>query len=212
MARTARGPRPLTSPYPDDGKPAFAANAATKTAVPHQRSNRALTVALGAFGGACALAGVAISLTLGYRGLAGSAPEIAACAAVVAAVALTGTGLLLSRRERDLHLEEHRRTSRAERIQHELDLLGLTPREMTVARLILQHRSYDEIARIAELAPRTVQFHASNVFHKAYVTRRRDFERLMLAEAPTQTGAPYERIPRLRPDASVDSQDSSTEQ
>ena len=86
--------------------------------------------------------------------------------------------------------------SRAELIRRELDALGLTPRETTIAELILQHRSYDEIAVMCRLSPRTVQFHASNIFRKAYVTRRREFERIMLADE--NRPEPYERIARIR--------------
>ncbi len=41
-----------------------------------------------------------------------------------------------------------------------------------------------------------MQFHASNIFRKAYVTRRREFERIMLADE--NCPEPYERIARIR--------------
>lgn len=162
--------------------------------VPPSRLARA--GALGCFSAACLLAGAAISLAL-HGGAAEAAGALVACAVLVGAIALAGLGILLARRERGLRTQELRRTGRIERIQHELDLLGLTPKEMPIAKLILQHSSYDDIARALAIAPRTVQFHASNIYRKAYVTRRRDFERLMLAEPSERNGTPYEVIPRL---------------
>lgn len=69
-------------------------------------------------------------------------------------------------------------------IEYRLDALDLTDKERAVARLILQHQSYRDIAHLCRIAPRTVQFHASNVFRKADVHRRRDFEHLMLTPSP----------------------------
>lgn len=155
-----------------------------------RKASRTAAAAFAAFGGACILAGVAGCLALGAPAPPGTPAAAIMCAAAAAACALSGTGLLLARRERSLRLWERAQTSRSERIQHELDMLGLTPKEMAVARLILQHRSYDEISKLTGLALRTVQFHASNAFRKAYVTRRRDFERLMLASADQEAETP----------------------
>lgn len=165
-----------------------------------ERSRRTMGVALGCFGMACGLAGAAICLVLAAPSQSDGTLAIVACAAVAVAVALVGTGLLLALRERRQHTQELRRASRIERIHHELDLLGLTPKEIPVAKLILQHQSYDDIARTLGIATRTVQFHASNIYHKAYVTRRRDFERLILADLFERNGAPHEVIARLTPE------------
>ena len=53
---------------------------------------------------------------------------------------------------------------------------------MPIAKLILQHQSYATIAAERHLAVRTVQFHATNIFRKAYVSNRRDFERVILTD------------------------------
>lgn len=91
-------------------------------------------------------------------------------------------GMMLALRERSLRTQQMRRVTRAEQIQGELDSLGLTPKEMPIAKLILQHQSYATIAAERHLAVRTVQFHATNIFRKAYVSNRRDFERVILAD------------------------------
>lgn len=90
--------------------------------------------------------------------------------------------MMLALRERSLRTQQMRRVTRAEQIQGELDSLGLTPKEMPIAKLILQHQSYATIAAERHLAVRTVQFHATNIFRKAYVSNRRDFERVILAD------------------------------
>ena len=93
-------------------------------------------------------------------------------------------------------LRKDRQSAAMTRQRQRLEALGLTPRETTVAQLILQQCSYQDIAERCQLAPRTVQFHASNIFRKAYVTRRREFERIMLADE--NCPEPYERIARIR--------------
>lgn len=154
--------------------------------------------AVASFAAACALGGGACSIALGNPA-PDDLPRMAALLGALAwAAGLIGTGLLLVLRQRDLRKDEARLTSRAERIRCELDALGLTPRETTIAELILQHRSYDDIAERCHLSPRTVQFHASNIFRKAYVTRRREFERLMLAD--DRDPKPHESVPRIRSD------------
>ncbi|MCI8424805.1 MAG: helix-turn-helix transcriptional regulator [Adlercreutzia sp.] len=174
-------------------------NASLLGAEPARRhSTLFLAAALTAFGGACLLAGAAVCLALIAPTTLGVEPTMLACAAVAGAAALVGIGLLLALRERNLRTQEVRLTSRAARIQSELDSLGLTPKEMAVAQLILQHRSYGDIGQLCHLAPRTVQFHASNIYRKAYVTRRRDFEQLLLADADRAAEAPYECITRIR--------------
>lgn len=69
--------------------------------------------------------------------------------------------MMLALRERSLRTQQMRRVTRAEQIQGELDSLGLTPKEMPIAKLILQHQSYATIAAERHLAVRTVQFHAT---------------------------------------------------
>lgn len=200
---TPRAARPAASSAPTTTAPPAPTTKTRPARTPrwateHQRSRLVLFGALGSFAAACLLGGGACSIALGHPAPA-DFPRTALLAGLLAcALALVGAGLLLALRERDLRRGETRRASRAEQIRRELDALGLTPRETTVAELILQHRSYDDIAAQCGLSPRTVQFHASNIFRKAYVTRRRDFERLLLTEGDTGE-EPYERIRRLRP-------------
>ena len=61
-------------------------------------------------------------------------------------------------------LRKGRRRDMVARQRQRLEALSLTPRETTVAQLILQQCSYQDIAERCQLAPRTVQFHASNIF------------------------------------------------
>ena len=82
-----------------------------------------------------------------------------------------------------------RRRDMAVRQRQRLEVLGLTPRETTVAQLILQQCSYQDIAERCQLAPRTVQFHASNIFRKAGVSRRREFEQLVNGSEPLPPAA-----------------------
>lgn len=163
-------------------------------------SSLALIGAATSFAAACLLGGGACSIALGNP-----APTDLPCMATIAgalacAAGLLGLGLLFSLRERDLRKREIRLTTRAERVRQELDALGLTPRETTIAELILQHRSYADIAACCHLSPRTVQFHASNIYRKAFVTQRRQFEHLMLVDGLQRESAPYKRIARIRPD------------
>lgn len=138
---------------------------------------------------------------------------------LAAACALAALGMMLALRERSLRTQQMRRVTRAEQIQGELDSLGLTPKEMPIAKLILQHQSYATIAAERHLAVRTVQFHATNIFRKAYVSNRRDFERVILADErnddrsdggrrdtpccrsnqTTPPDGPRRRAPRMRP-------------
>lgn len=181
---------------------------------PHRRRT-ALAGAGAAFAAALLLAGAACALALGVPAPFGFDGAALIVGALSASAAATGLGVVLALRDRGQQAQRQHRTTRAEQIQRELDALDLTPREMAVAQLILQHRSYRDIAEACHLSVRTVQFHASNAFHKAYVSRRRDFERIMLADPATADqpagpfrggsvgatgGEPYERIPRLRPD------------
>ena len=86
-------------------------------------------------------------------------------------------------------LRKDRRRDMVARQRQRLEALGLTPRETTVAQLILQQCSYQDIAERCQLAPRTVQFHASNIFRKAGVSRRREFEQLVNGTAPPPPAA-----------------------
>ncbi|WP_282191298.1 helix-turn-helix transcriptional regulator [Adlercreutzia caecimuris] len=163
------------------------------------RSLPYLIGALTAFGAACALGGGACSIALGNPASTDALHLSLIAGALACAAGFIAIGIMLALRQRDLRRQEMHLASRAELIRRELDALGLTPRETTIAELILQHRSYDEIAVMCRLSPRTVQFHASNIFRKAYVTRRREFERIMLADE--NRPEPYERIARIRPSA-----------
>lgn len=86
-------------------------------------------------------------------------------------------------------LRKDRQSAAMTRQRQRLEALGLTPRETTVAQLILQQCSYQDIAERCQLAPRTVQFHASNIFRKAYVSRRREFEQLVNGSEPLPPAA-----------------------
>ncbi len=86
-------------------------------------------------------------------------------------------------------LRKGRRRDMVARQRQRLEALGLTPRETTVAQLILQQCSYQDIAERCQLAPRTVQFHASNIFRKAGVSRRREFEQLVNGSEPLPPAA-----------------------
>lgn len=180
----------LAHPHP-------ASRIASPEPAPAPHSFPYLIGALVAFGAACALGGGACSIALGSPADVGAPRFSLVAGALACAAGLIAIGIMLALRQRDLRRQEIHLTSRAELIHRELDALGLTPREMTIAELILQHRSYDEIAATCRLSPRTVQFHASNIFRKAYVTRRREFERIMLADEDRPE--PYERIARIRP-------------
>ena len=86
-------------------------------------------------------------------------------------------------------LRKGRRRDMVARQRQRLEALSLTPRETTVAQLILQQCSYQDIAERCQLAPRTVQFHASNIFRKAGVSRRREFEQLVNGSEPLPPAA-----------------------
>lgn len=182
-------------------QPELPAEHAAEPAAPRRSSTVTLVGALGCFAAACLLAGAAACIALGAPVPAGLGQSALIAAAAAGALALVGIGATLALRERSLRRGEARAAGRLARIRRELDAMGLTPRETAVAERILQHRCYQDIAEEMGLSPRTVQFHASNIFRKAYVTRRRDFERLLLAE-PAEGGSEedaYECMRRIRP-------------
>lgn len=182
-------------------QPELPAENAAEPAAPRRSSTVTLAGALGCFAAACLLAGAAACIALGAPVPAGLGQSALIAAAAAGALALVGIGATLALRERSLRQGEARAAGRMARIRRELDAMGLTPRETAVAERILQHRCYQDIAEEMGLSPRTVQFHASNIFRKAYVTRRRDFERLLLAE-PAEGDSEedaYECMRRIRP-------------
>lgn len=63
-----------------------------------------------------------------------------------------------------------------------LGAFGLTKQEKRIACLVLQNRTYQQIAEECGISERTVKFHAKNVYKKADVEGRRDFEIKMLSE------------------------------
>lgn len=153
---------------------------------------------------ACLFGGATCSIALGNPAPT-ELPRMAIIAGTLAcALALVGLGALLALRMHDLKRREAHLITRVERVRRELDALGLTPRETAIAELILQHRSYADIAACCRLSPRTVQFHASNIFRKAFVTQRRQFEHLILVEGLEGDSAAYERIPRIRPEGNTE--------
>ena len=58
--------------------------------------------------------------------------------------------------------------------------LGLTARQEQVAALLLQGRSYKEIARICDVAPATAKEHMAAVYRKLWVRSRAEFMALVL--------------------------------
>lgn len=152
----------------------------------HERTDRPTALlfagAVASFGLAFVLIGAAVSFGAGAPAPANLDQSALVFGSLAAACALAALGMVLALRERSLRAQQMRRTTRAEQIQGELDSLGLTPKEMPIAKLILQHQSYATIAAERHLAVRTVQFHATNIFRKAYVSNRRDFERVILTD------------------------------
>lgn len=63
-----------------------------------------------------------------------------------------------------------------------LNAFGLTKQEKRVACLVLKSKTYQQIAEECGISERTVKFHAKNVYKKAGVEGRRDFEIKMLSE------------------------------
>ena len=119
--------------------------------------------AVASFGLALVLIGAAVSFAAGAPAPANLDQSTLVFGSLAAACALAALGMMLALRERSLRTQQMRRVTRAEQIQGELDSLGLTPKEMPIAKLILQHQSYATI-------------------RKAYVSNRRDFERVILAD------------------------------
>lgn len=160
-------------------------------------SAAAVAVAMGCFAVAFLLMGGACYLALGWDASPMVQRPAVAAGTLAAAVAFAGLGVLNLARFNAGKQTRHSKSSQAEArakepdlTQKRLDALDLTDKEREVALLILQHRSYCDIAELSGITPRTVQFHASNVFHKAQVTRRRDFERLMLEKIPSPAEPP----------------------
>ena len=137
---------------------------------------------MASFGLALVLIGAAVSFAAGAPAPANLDQSTLVFGSLAAACALAALGMMLALRERSLRTQQMRRVTRAEQIQGELDSLGLTPKEMPIAKLILQHQSYATIAAERHLAVRTGQFLASIIFRSAYVSIRRDFERVILAD------------------------------
>lgn len=120
-----------------------------------ERTDRPTTLlfagAVTSFGLAFVLIGAAASFAAGASAPANLDQSTLVFGSLAAACALAALGMMLALRERSLRTQQMRRVTRAEQIQGELDSLGLTPKEMPIAKLILQHQSYATIA--AERAP-----------------------------------------------------------
>ena len=158
--------------------------------------------AVASFGLALVLIGAAVSCAAGAPAPANLDQSTLVFGSLAAACALAALGMMLALRERSLRTQQMRRVTRAEQIQGELDSLGLTPKEMPIAKLILQHQSYATIAAERHLAVRTVQFHATNIFRRAQrrPERRRPSRHSLLPQQPNDTARrPRRRAPRMRP-------------
>lgn len=131
---------------------------------------------------ALAMAGLTLFLTLRPHELHPTHLMHATTACLIAAAAFTIFGGAAALRAQSLQpvLDEYE--TYMQRIDQEIERLNLSAKETTVVKLILQHFSYEEIARKLNVTTRTVQMHASRAFRKAYVSNRRDFERVMLNE------------------------------
>lgn len=145
----------------------------------HASPTRARCVALGCFLAALLLMGCACGLALGWPPVPDASTSSIVASILAGTVALVGLGILQII-DAERAAREPLTSPSYDPVENRLRALHLTAKELAVARLILQHCSYRDIARICGIAPRTVQFHASNAFRKAAATRRRDFEQLML--------------------------------
>lgn len=143
-----------------------------------------IAAALGCFVLAFVMMGGACCLMLDWPGSLDLRSTSLAVCTLAAALAFVGFGVLCLLQRRNGGPSAFAAPPLRDPIEYKLDALDLTDKERAVARLILQHRSYRDIADLCRIAPRTVQFHATNVFRKADVHRRRDFEHLMLMTAP----------------------------
>lgn len=150
-------------------------------------STAGIALAMGCFALAFLLMGGACYVALGWD-VSRKVQHIAVAVGTLAAsMVFAGLGALSLARKgsrtkgrRSQHNFGNAALRKPDPVRQRLETLDLTDKELEVALLILQHHSYNDIAQISGITPRTVQFHASNVFHKAQVARRRDFERLLL--------------------------------
>ena len=161
----------------------------TAPSAPDSQQAVGLAAALGCFvlalvlmAGACCLM-LDWSTTLDLR-----ATSLAVCT-LAAALAFVGFGVLCLLQKREDKTRQETLAFLRDPVEYQLDRLDLTDKERSVARLILSHHSYNDIARLCHIAPRTVQFHATNVFRKAAVARRRDFENLILNPPASELAA-----------------------
>lgn len=175
-------PRTSVSRSPRTLRRIFHRFAPDRDATPSAASQQAvaLAAALGCFVLALVLMAGACCLMLDWPAtLDLRATSLAVCT-LAAALAFVGFGVLCLLQKREEQTRQETLTFLRDPVEYQLDRLDLTDKERSVARLILSHHSYNDIARLCHIAPRTVQFHATNVFRKAAVSRRRDFEHLML--------------------------------
>jgi len=70
-----------------------------------------------------------------------------------------------------------------EMINNMFDAYHLTARELDVAKMILQGKSYNEIAELTGLVPKTVSKHASNIFKKTKNSKKAEFVSQFNSEA-----------------------------
>ena len=171
--------------------------------------------AVASFGLALVLIGAAVSFAAGAPAPANLDQSTLVFGSLAAACALAALGMMLALRERSLRTQQMRRVTRAEQIQGELDSLGLTPKEMPIAKLILQHQSYGRAAPgrahgaipcheyLPEgLCQQSARFRACHPGRRAQrrPERRRPSRHSLLPQQPNDTARrPRRRAPRMRP-------------
>lgn len=64
----------------------------------------------------------------------------------------------------------------------DLEACGLTAQELRVAKLILQGKTYKDIAEFMGITDRTIKFHAKNIFQKTGVISKAEFMSKMLSD------------------------------
>ena len=132
--------------------------------------------AVASFGLALVLIGAAVSFAAGHQRRRTSTSRPSCSGILGSGLRPGGLGMMLALREKKpAHAAANapRHPCRAD--PGRAGQSGPHAQGVPIAKLILQHQSYATIAAERHLAVRTVQFHATNIFRKAYVSNRRDF-------------------------------------